>query len=360
MPRTLVLDLSALSGLDRLVERLSASRVVYVGEQHNRYADHLNQLAILRGLYDRHPDLALGVEFFQQPFQRYLDDYVAGRIPEKEMLRRTEYFSRWRYDYRFYRPILRFARAKGIPVLALNPPREWVDQVAEGGVASLSPAIRRRLPEMDASDPAYRERLRKVFAYHRGRRGAGKGADGFGHFLEAQLLWDEGMAARAAAWLRAHPGRHLLILAGSGHLEYRQGIPSRLQRRIRVRDAVVLNADSRDPDVGLADFLLYPEPERLPPRGLIGVRLDTERGVRVAGFTRDSAGREAGLEVGDLILEVAGEPVSGYPDVRLALLDHGPGDRVSVRVRRGDALTGSEERAFQVRLKAPPRRSRPH
>ena len=99
---------------------------------------------------------------------------MAGRISEKEMLRCTEYFSRWRYDYRLYRPILRFARAKGIPLLALNPPREWVDRVAEGGVAALDPQIRRRLPEMDASDPAYRARIRRVFTYHhRGRHRMG-------------------------------------------------------------------------------------------------------------------------------------------------------------------------------------------
>ncbi len=98
--RTLVVDLANLTNLEALIPRLADRRVVFVGEAHDRYEDHLNQLAIIRGLHQRGADLAIGMEMFQQPFQAALDAYIAGEIDEDEMLRRTDYFERWRFDYR--------------------------------------------------------------------------------------------------------------------------------------------------------------------------------------------------------------------------------------------------------------------
>ncbi len=119
-PGTRVLDLGALSDMSDLLDRIADRRVVFVGESHDRYEDHLNQLAVIEGLHARGKSLAIGMEFFQQPYQAAIDAYVAGEIDEAEFLRRTEYFDRWRFDYRLYRPILRFAREHGIPVIALN------------------------------------------------------------------------------------------------------------------------------------------------------------------------------------------------------------------------------------------------
>ena len=91
----------------------------------------------------------------------------------------------------------------------------------------------------------------------------------FEHFLEVQLLWDEGMAQRAADYLQAHPERHMVVLAGSGHLAYGSGIPQRLLRRLAVSSAIVLNGWQGSIEPGLADFLLFPE-ERTPAEGTAG------------------------------------------------------------------------------------------
>jgi uncharacterized iron-regulated protein len=130
---TRVVDPATLTGLDALVTKLADRRVVFVGESHDRYEDHLNQLAVIRGLHERDVDLAIGMEMFQQPFQPALDAYIAGEISEVEMLRRTDYFERWRFDYRLYRPILRYAREHGIPVIALNLDGEITAKVGKAG-----------------------------------------------------------------------------------------------------------------------------------------------------------------------------------------------------------------------------------
>lgn len=74
---------SALLDLDGVAARLTERQTVFVGESHNRYEHHLNQLEIIRRLHAAHPDLAIGMEYFQQPFQRYLDEYIAGTLDEK-------------------------------------------------------------------------------------------------------------------------------------------------------------------------------------------------------------------------------------------------------------------------------------
>jgi uncharacterized iron-regulated protein len=361
--QTAVVDVTTLGDLRGLIEKFADKRVVFVGESHDRYEDHLNQLAIIYGLHVKEKDLAIGMEFFQQPFQQDLDDYVAGRIGEAELLRRTDYFERWRFDYRLYRPILRLAREHGIPIVALNLEKEITEAVGDGGIEALSEAQRARVPaDMDRGDEAYRARVRSVFDAHPQMRDHDKeeGKDDpeaaearFERFLSVQLLWDEGMAERAARYLQDNPGRMMVVLAGAGHLEYGQGIPKRLQRRIQVPAAVVLNGTQRDLDPQAADFLLYPRRVALPAAGLLGVLLDTEakgEGVAVKGFSEDSGAKAAGMAEGDRIVRVGGTPVAGYADIRIALLDGRPGQRMPVEVLRKPLFGDPDRVNMEVEL----------
>jgi uncharacterized iron-regulated protein len=104
--------------LERLLDAVEPKRAISVGETHVRHDHHLNQLAIIRELHERGVDLAVGMEFFQEPFQRYPDQFVAGSIDEKTLLKETEYYERWRFDYRLYRDILTFARDNAIALVA--------------------------------------------------------------------------------------------------------------------------------------------------------------------------------------------------------------------------------------------------
>lgn len=361
--QTAVVDVTTLGDLEGLIDKLANRTVVFVGESHDRYEDHLNQLAIIRGLHARGKDLAIGMEFFQRPFQKDVDDYVAGRIGEAEFLRRSDYFERWRFDYRLYRPILRLAREQGIPVVALNLEKEITDAVGEGGLEALDEVQRDRLPaQMDQGDDAYRARIREAFDAHpqiRDKEVGDRKDDPqatqarFERFLAVQVLWDEGMAERAARYLRDHPGKTLVVLAGAGHLEYGQGIPKRLQRRVQVPAAVVLNGTQRDLDPRAADFLLYPRRVALPSAGLLGVLLDTEakgEGVAVKGFSEDSGAKAAGMSEGDRIVRVGQVAVNAYADIRIALLDSRPGQRLPVEVLRKPLLGAPARMNMEVEL----------
>lgn len=344
------LPLDRLSALGEVLEAIADRRVVYVGETHDNYAHHLTQLEIIKRLHREDPRLAIGVEFFQQPFQKELDDYIAGHLDERDMLLATEYFDRWNYDYRLYAPIVRYARENGLPLVALNVPRELVEKVAENGTGTLTPEERRFLPtDIDRSDAEYARRLRDIFRMHAyGQDGSGD----FDRFVEVQLLWDEGMAERAADFLARNPEHRMVVLAGSGHLAYGSGIPRRLDRRLEVSSAIVLNDWAGPIRPQLGDYLLMPHERPLPPAGKIGALLESDdRGVRVVSCEPGSACESAGLQKGDRLLSLAGQPTPDMSTVRAIMWDKRPGEIVTASLRRERVLLRPEELERDLELR---------
>ncbi|WP_338064277.1 ChaN family lipoprotein [Parathermosynechococcus lividus] len=75
-------------------------------------------------------------------------------------------------------------------------------------------------------------------------------------FYQAQVLWDETMAAAIADYHQQHPERLIVVLAGRGHLYYGDGIPQRVQRRLSsqpLHQAIILlnptTAETADPTI---------------------------------------------------------------------------------------------------------------
>lgn len=333
---------------EALAARLAQKRVVMIGEVHDRYDHHLNQLELICRLHRRHPDLAIGLEFFQQPFQDPLDAYLERHIDTREMLIKTEYYNRWQFDYRLYAPILEFAREQGIPVVALNAPQEISSKVAREGISALSDAERAQLPaQLDHNNlPGYRKRLRAVFEQHPEIQHMS-----FDKFVEAQLLWDETMAERAARYLKAHPQRFLVVLAGDGHV-IRSGIPARFARISGVEPVTVLQGQSKEIAPEDGDYLLLSEPVELPPSGKLGVMLDTrDDRVVVSDFSQDSPAKDAGILKQDQIVKLDGEFIASFADLKLTLMDKRPGDSVSVTVERAGSGQMTREASFSVTLR---------
>jgi uncharacterized iron-regulated protein len=331
--------------LDDIIPHLLEQRVVFIGEQHDRYDHHLNQLTIIRHLHEQNSDWVIGLEFFQQPFQPYLDAFVSGELNEVDFLRKAEYFERWGFDYRLYRDIFRYARDQKIPMIALNIAQELSRKVAMTGIVGLEDSERGQIPqEIDKSDQTYRQRLQEIFQLHPDAQ-----RQNFENFWEAQLLWDESMAQRAAEYLQAHPAKSMIVLAGGGHIAYGSGIPSRLQRRLAVASMILLPADTRDADLQGADYLLVSAPAELAAAGKMGVMLDLQQGVSAQSVLADSAAQNAGMQDKDRILTISGQPVQSLTDVRLALLDKMPGDVVTLTVQR-QSEAGPEELTLQLTL----------
>ena len=258
---------------------LSQAQVVYLGETHGSEADHQLQLAIATQLQQQNPKIAIALEMFQQPFQPVIDQYLAGEIDEDTLRQQTEYDQRWGFPWESYAPILRLARDRNLPVIALNLPSEVSRQVAAKGLQSLRPDQRQWIPPLDEihlddTDPinqAYRQLLLTFYKdFHSGHGSA----RGFEQFFTAQVLWDETMAAGIADFVRHNPDHQVVVLTGQGHVAYGYGIPSRVARRIDTPDfqqrLVLLNPNTEFlgedavQESAIADYTLHTRPSTEP------------------------------------------------------------------------------------------------
>jgi len=215
-----------------VLDTLAQANVVYLGETHDRPADHRAQLTIFQALHQRRPNLAIAMEMFQRPYQFALDGYLTGDLNEAELQERSQYKRRWGYPWEFYAPVLRFAKANKLPVIALNTPTEVTRKVARQGLDSLNLGDRRFIPPRSAillEPDAYRQRLRQL--YNEIHQGKSRSMD-FERFFQAQVLWDETMAERIAQQLQRRPQTLVIVFVGQGHLFYGDGIPSRVARRL--------------------------------------------------------------------------------------------------------------------------------
>lgn len=220
------------------IELIAQHDVIYLGESHDSAEHHQQQLAIITQL-DRHRadsqlQLAIALEMFQRPFQPFLNRYLNGEIDEDRLKEQTEYETRWGFDWEFYAPILRFAKANQIPLIALNTPAEITLKVAESGIDSLESSDFRYIPpleEIDLDNQVYRQRLEQIYQQHvENGQGNSQDAD---NFFAAQVLWDETMAEAIANYYQHHPRSQIAVLVGKIHVMYDYAIPDRVARRIK-------------------------------------------------------------------------------------------------------------------------------
>lgn len=61
-------------------------------------------------------------------------------------------------------------------------------------------------------------------------------------------------------------------------------------------------------------------------------------GFRVGEVVPGSAAERAGLRAGDVIMEMDGRRIRGFDDLRAAIARRNPGDRIRLKVRRGEAV----------------------
>lgn len=229
-----------------VLRELKQANVVYLGETHDRAADHAAQLQIIQALHQHHPQMAIAMEMFQRQYQTVLDQYLAGAITEAELRQQSDYDQRWGFDWEYYAPILRFAQAHQIPVIALNTPTEVTHRVARQGLGALSETDQQWIPplaDIHLGPKAYRQMLQDIYQHsHAGMTASSN----FDRFFAAQVLWDETMAEGITTFLQENPDSQVIALMGQGHVVYGYGVPDRVARRMAeqpdfVQRTVLLN-----------------------------------------------------------------------------------------------------------------------
>ena len=333
--------------LEDIINTVIDKPIIYAGERHTNYEDHKVQLELIMELSKRGGKFAIGMEMFQKPFQKALDDYLSGSINERNFLRASEYFKRWKFDYNLYREIIEFAKAKGIPVIALNLSEEIIKKVSEGGLDALTKEEREEIPQdMDMYDEAYKDRLKKVFVMHERSR-----IKNFDYFRQSQILWDETMAHSIAQFMNNNTDYQMVVLAGEQHIVYDSGIPKRTFRLNGKDYATLINGVAEELDKDMGDFVLFPTPMTPPVSPKLGVFLKEQEGrVKVEDLLPESIAFRAGLKKGDTVVSVDDWKVESVEDVKIALFDKKDGDKINVKVIRKKFLFGEKVIEFEITL----------
>src|SRR5688572_18154613 len=107
---------------------------IFIGELHDNALVHWLELQMLQDVYNLQPALTLGMEMFEADDQIILDEYLSGLIEERHLLYEAKIWDNYKTDYR---PLVEFAKAKKLKVIATNIPRRYANLVYRRGLKSL-------------------------------------------------------------------------------------------------------------------------------------------------------------------------------------------------------------------------------
>lgn len=255
--------------VDTLVRRLARADVVFFGEQHDDAEAHALQARLLAALGTLGRPVVLSLEMFERDVQPVLDDYLAGRIPEPELLARARPWPRYATDYR---PMVEIAKERGWPVIAANVPRPFASAIGRQGLAaldSLPPSSRpHAAADIQCPDDAYRTAFLGAMRGHSAGGAASRDTLPTAmaeRFYLAQCVKDETMAESIIEATRRHPGAIVLHVNGAFHSDHARGTVSRVRRRNPALALTVLTAvPAADPAAargegheGRADWLVF-------------------------------------------------------------------------------------------------------
>jgi len=234
---------------EELIDSLKKTRVIYIGENHADQSHHQVQLKIIQALFKSYPDLAVGMEMFDQTYQPILKRWSAGELEQDVFLQKTHWYANWRHRYSLYSDILDFIKEKHIRLVGLNIPFHLPRKISIGGSDSLSPEEKKYLPQhIDTTDPDHRAYLKKIFSHHRI-----PGRTNFEYFYEAQCVWEDLMAEAIARHQSASP---MIILVGNGHIVHKYGVPNRAHNRTQAPfKTIYLASAGAEIEPSVADFV---------------------------------------------------------------------------------------------------------
>ncbi len=217
--------------VETMLDRLDDAEVVYVGETHTDFAHHLAQLAVLESMQERNRSLVMGWEMFHSSQQPLLDAYTYGQLTEVEWLDAIYWAETWGHAYPYYEPLLDFARDEGVRIFGLNAPRTVVRGVRIEGEENLPEDLAWWLPggfwlrlNID-SETEY-----KAWFMETARHMPSATDSMMESMFHSQTAWNEimGWNVVKAFNIIPDPDLQVLVIVGSGHAVFRQGIPTRV------------------------------------------------------------------------------------------------------------------------------------
>jgi len=249
--------------LDDIANDLNNADVLFFGEEHNDSTAHYLEASLFKLISQKYPGkTALSMEMFETDCQNVLDEYLSGFIREKNFI--TE--ARAWHNYKDYRPLIEWAKANKIPVVAANAPARYVNMTNRMGLASLdqlNSISKSYLPPLpiDTATGEYYNKFLEVMGGH--------AAMGNMQMFQSQNLWDATMGWSIAQFAKTHKGYKILQVNGGFHSEQKLGTAAQLKKyapKIKILNIALYSDDGfTNPDWAKlsknGDYIIVTDPK---------------------------------------------------------------------------------------------------
>ncbi len=329
--------------VEQMIDTVSGSRVIYIGETHDNLEAHRVQLEVIRRLQEKFPGrVTVGMEMFRRSAQDSLDRWHQGDLTDKQF--RKLFRRNWGRGYGLYQSIFEYLKENSIPLIGLKSSRAMEQKFRDGG------PNQEGLPEIDLEDAYHREYSMSLFGGNDTHTGV------VSKPYQMLLLWEESMAETVARFLKKENNRNrkLVVLAGGFHVQYGYGIPKRAFRRVPHAYSIILPAVTEIPkelkdremkmksvsiplyasDFGWKVYYKVPPPNRIR----LGVFLEElEKGLKVLKVENDSNAAKMNLKKDDVLLALDGYELMDVEDLATQLQKRNFGDTVRLTIERDHA-----------------------
>lgn len=195
---------------EKMLKEIEDADIVLFGELHDNPISHWLQLELTKDRYKKEgKNLILGAEMFESDNQVIMDEYLSGKISQRNFEDEIRLWPNYKTDYK---PLVEFAKDSGIYFVATNVPRRYASLVNKQGfegLEELSDEAKAFLPPLP---PAYDPTLE---CYASMMKMEGMGSHVTANFPKAQAIKDATMAYFILQnW---KPGKQLLHYHGAYH-----------------------------------------------------------------------------------------------------------------------------------------------
>ncbi len=211
--------------IDKIIADYADANILFFGEEHNDSTCHYLEAEILKALYKQFDNkVTLSLEMFETDNQLVLNEYLAGFIPEDRFAKDARLWG----NYKDYRPMIEYAKANHLSVIAANTPRRYVNMVSRHGMKSLDSLpkdSKKYLPPLpyDTLSGRYREKFTEVMKDSPGSSSP--------NIYYSQNLWDAGMSYSIYHYWKKNRNKKIFHCEGRFHCDEKLGTLAQLQKR---------------------------------------------------------------------------------------------------------------------------------